>query len=184
MKKTNGRTASIKLGDLEQAFEACCHSEGLTASQLLRKTLLAYLKNPRDFPYFSVENRHDFGQKKKLEVSFTESEYAALSEILKFSYNPTYQAVIVGMVRAYLTAEPFLNEQEIMVMRDANKQLLAIGRNLNQIVRAINSGTYNEKYGIDNDYLIKLLGACDKHAAYFQGIISRATQRKKIGISK
>ena len=184
MKKSYSRPVSTRLGNLEQEFDARCQSEGLSASQLLRRALIDYLRKPNSIPSFTVENKHDFVEKKKVVVSFTESEYAALGEVVKTSYNVTYQAVIVGMVRAYLTAEPFLNEQEIMVMRDANKQLLAIGRNLNQIVRAMNSGTYNEKYGINDDYLMRLLGACDKHAAYFQGIVTRATQRKKIGIGK
>lgn len=186
-KEASGKTAAIKLGKLEKEFESRCEFENLTPSQLLRKSLLQYLYGAEQnqpeklekIPAF-VENKHDFGEKKKVVVSFSESEFQALQKLADSAYKPTYQGVLISMFRAQIMQDPYLNAEEILLLKDANKQLLAIGRNLNQIVRAIHSGDYGNRDILDNDYLEKLLTALDRHAEYFQNLINRATLRRKV----
>jgi len=48
---------------------------------------------------------------------------------------------IVALVRAQLTAQPQLGQVELAALGQSNLALLAIGRNLNQIARACNSGS-------------------------------------------
>lgn len=177
------KTAAIKLGELQTQFEERCKSENLTASELLRKALIHYLNSKEETEKnssFSVENKHDFGEKKKVVVTFTESEFLALEHLRKFAYKPTYQAVIIAIFRAYILEEPYLNEQEILLLKDANSQLLSIGRNLNQIARKINSGEF--KTELDVQYLEQLVRACQNHENYYRGLINRATLRRKIKV--
>ena len=186
-KEKTGRTAAIKLGKLQQEFESRCEIENLTPSELLRKALLQYLNGTVEHPSeqvrqipAKVENKHDFSEKKKVVVSFSESEFQALQKLAESAYKPTYQGVLISMFRAQIMQDPYLNAEEILLLKDANKQLLAIGRNLNQIVRAIHSGDYGNRDILDGGYLEKLLTACDRHADYFQHLINRATLRRKV----
>lgn len=177
------KTAAIKLGRLQTQFEERCKSENLTPSELLRKALIYYLNSEQIIEKkqsFSVENKYDFAEKKKVVITFNESEFLALEELRKFAYKPTYQAVIIAIFRAYISEEPYLNEQEILLLKDANTQLLAIGRNLNQIARKINSGEF--KTELDSQYLEQLIRACQNHENYFRGLINRATLRRKIKV--
>lgn len=80
------KTAAIKLGDLENEFNEHCKIENLTPSQLIRKALLQYFRQPEKSESnvsFSVENKHDYGEKKKVVVTFTETEFQALEQLKK-----------------------------------------------------------------------------------------------------
>ena len=50
------------------------------------------------------------------------------------------------MLRAQITAKPQLGERELTVLAESNTQLAAIGRNLNQIARALNGRETIEPY--------------------------------------
>ena len=179
----NSKKINFRLGDLTTPFFKQCKIENISASELMRKALLQYLRLPEKVESqhsFSVENKHDFGEKKKVVITFNESEFLALEKLRKFAYKPTYQAVIIAIFRAYISEEPYLNEQEILLLKDANTQLLAIGRNLNQIARKINSGEFKTK--LDSQYLEQLVRACQNHENYYRGLINRATLRRKIKV--
>lgn len=183
MNNRKRKTAAIKLGDLENEFNEHCKTKNLTPSQLIRKALLQYFRQPEiseSKVSFSVENKHDYGEKKKVVVTFTETEFQALEQLKKFALKPTYQAVIISIFRAYALQEPYLNEQEILLLKDANRQLLFIGRNLNQIARKINSGEF--KTDLNDEHLQNLIIACQRHEDYFQKLINRATLRRKIKV--
>ncbi|HHS1179172.1 plasmid mobilization relaxosome protein MobC [Neisseria meningitidis] len=180
---TNSKTINFRLGNLTTQFLEQCKIENLSTSELVRKALLQYFRQPEKSESkvsFSVENKHDYGEKKKVVVTFTETEFQALEQLKKFALKPTYQAVIIAIFRAYISEEPYLNEQEILLLKDANTQLLAIGRNLNQIARKINSGEF--KTELDSQYLEQLIRACQNHENYFRGLINRATLRRKIKV--
>lgn len=180
---TNSKTINFRLGDLTTPFLEQCKIENLSASELVRKALLQYFRQPEKSERnvsFSVENKHDYGDKKKVVVTFTETEFQALEQLKKFALKPTYQAVIISIFRAYVLQEPYLNEQEILLLKDANKQLLFIGRSLNQIARKINSGEF--KTDLNDEHLQNLIIACQRHEYYFQKLINRATLRRKIKV--
>ncbi|KVW85963.1 plasmid mobilization relaxosome protein MobC [Burkholderia cepacia] len=46
---------------------------------------------------------------------------------------------LVAMVRAQITSHPQLGDREVAALEASNYQLAAIGRNLNQIARALNA---------------------------------------------
>ncbi|WP_232917395.1 plasmid mobilization relaxosome protein MobC [Pseudomonas syringae] len=49
---------------------------------------------------------------------------------------------IVDAIRIGLTHEPQFSMSEIYALGESNYQLLALGRNLNQVARRLNEGTY------------------------------------------
>jgi hypothetical protein len=46
---------------------------------------------------------------------------------------------VTSLVLSALHREPVLNSDEIAVLRESNRQIAAIGRNLNQLVRALHT---------------------------------------------
>lgn len=55
---------------------------------------------------------------------------------------------VEGLLRSHLSKKPFFTEIEMEVLRQSNNELTAIGRNINQIARALNAS-------LDNAHLLK-----------------------------
>jgi len=90
---------------------------------------------------------------KVINTRLTESEWRALEKILEGEGVNIYQWLL-SLVRSKLTDEPQFNKSQILDLQESNRQLLAIGRNLNQLVRAINTENlstkaFTEKYASD-----------------------------------
>jgi len=67
----------------------------------------------------------------------TPSEYAALATRARAEgYSPTHW--LIALLRVQLTRQPWLADPERQAVAHSTKQLLALGRNLNQIARALN----------------------------------------------
>lgn len=61
---------------------------------------------------------------------------------------------IAALVQSNLMTSPVLTEKEIIAVQESNRQLAAIGRNLNQIARALNTDTNKPT---DGDSLMQTL---------------------------
>lgn len=72
----------------------------------------------------------------RIRLSATEKEYfVALAKQVEMSLN----ALIATILRAYREQNPKLFNNEIAVLQHSNFQLLAIGRNINQIAKHLNA---------------------------------------------
>lgn len=131
---------TVDLGDLKAPWVEWCKQQHLTPSQALRQLLRQTLERasrPRPTLHRIVSRR---GERPTRQVSFrlTPSEYAALSARAKTEgYRPTHW--LIGLIRVQLTRQPSLSEPERQAVAHSTKQLLALGRNLNQIARALNT---------------------------------------------
>lgn len=130
---------TVDLGDLKEPWVEWCAQQQLTPSaalrQLLRQTLQR-VPRPRATPHRSVSRR---GERATRQISFrlTPSEYVALSARAKTEgYRPTHW--LIALIRVQLTRQPSLSDPERQAVAHSTKQLLALGRNLNQIARAVN----------------------------------------------
>ncbi|MCS6302792.1 MAG: plasmid mobilization relaxosome protein MobC [Nitrospira sp.] len=130
---------TVDLGDLKAPWVEWCAQQQLTPSEALRQLLrqtLQRVPRPRSTPH-RVMSRH--GERPTRQVSFrlTPSEYAALATRAKTDgYRPTHW--LIALIRTQLTRQPSLSEPERQAVAHSTKQLLALGRNLNQIARALN----------------------------------------------
>jgi len=71
-------------------------------------------------------------------IRLTNSEHDTLnSEAAK--YNLSVNQYIIRLCRYHLTKKPQFSSSEIDALAESNIQLLALGRNLNQIARALNA---------------------------------------------
>lgn len=79
--------------------------------------------------------------KKRFEIMLTDSERDALATRVN-EENCSVRQFVIDALRAALTHEPQLSMQEIEILGESNFQLLAVGRNLNQIARRLNEGKH------------------------------------------
>jgi hypothetical protein len=77
-----------------------------------------------------------------MEVHLTTSELAALKKMAGHEgYVPTKW--LVAMLRTKLTGQPHVGQPELERLTRSNLQLLALGRNLNQIAKVLNTSPQN-----------------------------------------
>jgi hypothetical protein len=77
-----------------------------------------------------------------MEVNLTPSELAALKRMAGHEgYVPTKW--VVAMIRTKLTGQPQVGQPELETLARSNQQLLALGRNLNQIAKVLNTSPHN-----------------------------------------
>ena len=88
--------------------------------------------------------------KKDKWISFkaTESEYealiAAVNEMKKNSTTKVNRNLVMqAMVRNFVGLGPTFLADELMELKETNRRLLGIGRNLNQVVKRIHAGEVN-----------------------------------------
>jgi hypothetical protein len=77
-----------------------------------------------------------------MEVKLTTSELAALRTVAGYEgYLPTKW--VVAVIRTKLTGQPHVGQLELQRLTRSNQQLLALGRNLNQSAKVLNTSPQN-----------------------------------------
>lgn len=121
-----------------------CASVGKKPGAVLREAIekqLAGLQAGKPRTVFKPVEEVQHEAKKRFEIMLTDSEREALATRAKEEKTSGRQFVIDAL-RAVLTHEPQLSMKEIEILGESNFQLLAVGRNLNQIARRLNEGKY------------------------------------------
>ena len=85
-------------------------------------------------------------------------------------------ALLVKMVREVLGATPELLNDDVQALADANAQVHAVGRNLNQLVRAVNGGR-GKGVHIDHAYLGVIAETVSVTLAEIQKLAQRQRER-------
>ncbi|KEZ72153.1 MULTISPECIES: plasmid mobilization relaxosome protein MobC [Pseudomonas] len=81
---------------------------------------------------------------------------------------------IIDAIRAELTHEPKFGTSEIYALGESNYQLLALGRNLNQIARRLNEGSYEPVTVQRIEALSRII---DKHTDLVSSAIRASLER-------
>ena len=137
-------TVTVDLGDLKAPWQAWCQAHGVTPSHALRNALRQAMdrKGTRaPAPRLRVTQKRERATA-RMEVHLTTSELAALKKMAGHEgYVPTKW--VVAMVRTKLTGQPQVGQLELETLARSNQQLLALGRNLNQIAKVLNTAPQN-----------------------------------------
>ena len=137
-------TITVDLGELKAPWQAWCQDHGVTPSHALRQVLRQALDRhatPSAPPRLRVSRRRERATA-RMKVNVTPSELAALRTCAQHEgYQPT--AWVVAMIRTKLTGEPHVGQPELAALTRSNQQLLALGRNLNQIAKVLNTSPQN-----------------------------------------
>ncbi|HEX8978106.1 MAG TPA: plasmid mobilization relaxosome protein MobC, partial [Parasulfuritortus sp.] len=80
---------------------------------------------------------------------------------------------IASLVQTNLTLQPVMTNHELTALRFSIRELAAVGRNINQITRAINQGSYVAN-GELQEALIEVGQAIDAHEKAMRELVSRS----------
>ncbi len=137
-------TITVDLGDLKAPWQAWCQDHGVTPSHALRNAVRQAMDRKATQappPRLRVSRRRERATA-RMEVHLTTSELAALKKMAGHEgYVPTKW--VVAMIRTKLTGQPHVGQPELERLTRSNQQLLALGRNLNQIAKVLNTVPQN-----------------------------------------
>jgi len=136
-------TVTVDLGDLKASWQAWCQAHSITPSQALRNAIRQAMdgKTTQSPPRIRVSPRRERATA-RMELNLTPSELAALKKMaVHEGYLPTKW--VVAMIRTTLTGQPHVGQPELERLTRSNQQLLALGRNLNQIAKVLNTSPQN-----------------------------------------
>ncbi len=102
-------------------------------------------------------------------------ERKALDQILAIE-GGTPASLLLGLIRTRINQQPHFSQKELQALREANRQLLAIGRNFNQLVTAINSGGLTDN-PFSPRYANAMLERVNTQARTISDLIKRNRQR-------
>ncbi len=119
--------------DQKTAFRNLAKAQGMTETELLRRMVNQVIGVKGE----GLESER-IDRSSRTTLSFTKKEFDRMTKRSRGDGFTRHTAWIVGLVRSVLFREPTFSAAEIEVLRESNRELAAIGRNLNQIARAIN----------------------------------------------
>jgi hypothetical protein len=129
---------TVDLGDLKPAWLAYCAANKLTASTALRQVVRRLVERAGLVSAPAPVEPEEDADKRRVSVRLLPREMAEVqtrAEAEGFSV----PAWIVSLIRAQMTQDPQFGQRELEALAESNHQLLAIGRNLNQIARHLNA---------------------------------------------
>lgn len=133
---------NVYLGALKKPWSDYCKSlnkkPGAALKEAIEQQLEKAVQNPPP-PFRQTGVAPDGEPKVRFEILMTKSEKSAVMERANLE-QCSQRRWIIDAIRAGLTHEPQFGMKEIDELGESNYQLLAIGRNLNQIAKAINEG--------------------------------------------
>jgi len=160
---------TVQLGAAKDKWNALCKSQNTKPGTAIRQLVTTALSKNRNSDLNATElHEQPDESKERIEIRLTRTEMA---KTRKHAENEgcSPNRWIINLVRANLTKRPQFGMKELEDLGESNKQLLAIGRNLNQLVRAINRG---ESRGVDPSQIQAISDLIKKHAE----IVSTAMQ--------
>lgn len=138
--RPTGDVLSVYLGaEMKGQWLTFCAANNTTSSEamrnVVRKLTTRVAHEPRTFQI--GHEKPDLGRR-RVELRLTATEFSGIEEFARQIGNSP-NAWIVNLIRANLTRMPQLGLHELQALGKSNSQLLAIGRNLNQIARWMNA---------------------------------------------
>ncbi|MCA2968186.1 MAG: hypothetical protein INH43_06705 [Acidobacteriaceae bacterium] len=199
-------TTTVDLGPLRDPFVAACADAGISPSEGLRRLIAASLDSQGDAsvvrggtrartcvgeprrrgdaaqaPCREVRGQADV-RRRRVVVRLSESEWSAASELAQ-AEGFTLARWIGAGVRARLVGGAQLGEEELQRIADSSYQLRAIGRNLNQFVRAVNADA-TEAARMRGQLVADLSERIDAHLDLVRRLIESNIERWKVEVRR
>ena len=159
-KRLRPTTLVVVLKDLKKPWEAWCAVRGLTPSEAIRSVVKRLLDgniasdslpHPADFHVASDASR------RRLEIRLTAAEHQALTAAADRE-GMSVPRWLTGLVRLHLAGEQQFGDEEVRALTRSSQVLLALGRNVNQIARNMNSRVDSDELTLAQiDYLVGLI---------------------------
>lgn len=169
----------LKDKDLIEAFKAAFEASRFdSAAAFLRHVIKSYvLKNP------SKKNQNEQPLKPLDENDLIQMKAAThIPAFLKRGLEKRAKDLSVkpavylrNLIAANLTQRPVMTEPQIVELRAANRELAAIGRNLNQIAKAMNQAVdLKVRDRVNYDHIVELQAGIEKQKAAIYKIVAQS----------
>ncbi|POR73728.1 hypothetical protein BKM30_25995 [Pseudomonas syringae pv. syringae] len=160
---------------MKAEFDARAAALKMTTAALLEKAVADFLRVPAPKPSALVkaEEQHtDTGSdagKVWIDVSLSHTEAKALDALAK-EMGWSRLKYLAQLFRVHLSSEPRFSEKEMLELRQVTMQLSALGRNINQIARALNISLdhANQAHAVNWEVMHKVV---DLHRKYVKALV-------------
>lgn len=172
---------TVDLGELKEPWIQWCKLQQLTPSQALRQLLHKTLQReprPSHTPHRIMPHRGE-RPTRQVAIRLTPSEHAALvARARTEGYRPTHW--LTSLIRVQLTRQPALSDPEQHAIAHSTKQLLALGRNLNQIARALTKAP-DQQVAVRLELLTDLSRLIQAHVNQITAVTRASLERWELG---
>lgn len=158
--------------DEKKVWSHFCETAGKSEAVMLRQMILKVVTGvvPDEF---SPRGEPKTG---KVTVRLTESERVKMLDRAKREGYSNATSWTTAIVRASLHQEPVLTNDEVAALRESNRELAAIGRNLNQVARALNI-EFRESDKLKQEAIEKLAERIEQHKDQVAALLTRNMSR-------
>ncbi len=175
------RAMNVHLGtDLKARWAEYCAGLGKSPGAAIKEAIEQQLEKAAKLPppktYQQTKEAPDGEPKVRFEILMTKSEKAAVLERSNLE-RCSQRRWIIDAIRAGLTREPQFGMKEIDALGESNYQLLAIGRNLNQVAKAMNEG---RRDSVTTESIERLRQTIDAHTEKVSTAIRASLERWNI----
>ncbi len=140
-------------------------------SLLAKKLLQEQLTKPEPPPLIQLEKP---SRNKRITIRLPELDRAYLTTAAA-QQNCTINDLVRDIVQSHVRQHPFHSPEELNALYQSNFQLVALGRNINQIARQLNAG---EPVSLSTQFLADIKQMIDKHTEKVGQIL--LTNRKRL----
>lgn len=155
----------------KRAWVTFCKANGLRESDMLRRMIQRVAGAAVTLDDCEGETRSC-----KLTIRLSPTQDRWLAERAQKEGYSSRTSWVTAMVLAELHREPVLTDAEVSALRESNRELTAIGRNLNQVARALNI-EFRESDKLKRDAIEKLVELIELHKEHVASLLSRNMNR-------
>ena len=168
----------VYLGALKEPWGAYCAALGKKPGAAIKEAIEQQIEKASKTPppLRQTGQAPDDEPKVRFEILMTRSEKAAVEERANLE-RCSQRRWIIDAIRAGLTHEPQFSMDEIDALGESNYQLLAIGRNLNQVAKAMNEG---RRDSVTVESIERLRAIIDAHTEKVSRAIGASLERWNI----
>ncbi|MGG5283847.1 plasmid mobilization relaxosome protein MobC [Pseudomonas viridiflava] len=166
---------NVYLGPIKEQWTDYCKIIGKKPGSAIKEAIEQQLAKAHATPQPKTYRQTELAvePKERFEILLTVSEKDAVRE-RSHAERCSMRRCIVDAIRTGLTHEPQFGMSEIDTLGESNYQLLALGRNLNQIARRMNEG-HHEPVTVERiEALSRLI---DKHTDIVSNAIRASLER-------
>ena len=156
--------------DEKLKWQQFCQDSGISQSNMLRMMI------NKVTPEAGIDNEINELKTDRVSVRLTKHSLQRVQQQAVAEGYVSQSNWVRASIMANLNREPVLTADEIHALRESNRQLAAVGRNLNQIARVLNIDyRYSDKFTRE---MIQVLDAkFEKHKAMVNELINKNCKR-------
>lgn len=154
-------------------FRGMAQARGLTESELLRAVVLAVTGEDQT-PKPSAPTNPAPDEPSRMTMRLPRRLLEATKARAK-SQGMAPSRWVVALVQSNLNRLPVMTEEQVLDLRASNRELAALGRNLNQIAKALNE-SFHQSDRVKLDQLAELAAAIEQQKQTIRALV-RASQQ-------